>query len=98
MEVAHHQACQACCEQNGGWQRHLTEVVREVAGGGSRWRPTATPHEGGHVLVLDASLLPVLRHIEVLMDLLLLPAMAIAELRRFLRCQYQKQVITRSRM
>jgi hypothetical protein len=39
-----------------------------------------------------------LRHSKLLMDLLLLPAMAIAELRRFLRCQYQKQVITRSRM
>jgi hypothetical protein len=41
-----------------------------------------------------------LRHIEVLMDLLLLPAMAVTELHRCLRCpsQYQMQVITRSRM
>jgi hypothetical protein len=54
--------------------------------------------KGSQLLVLDAFLPPVLRHSKLLMDLLLLPAMAIAELRRFLRCQYQMQVITRSRM
>jgi hypothetical protein len=71
----------------GGFQRwQLEDVVEEVPGSSSPWRPAVAPREDDHPLVIHASKPPVLRRSKLLTAPLLPPEAAEAELLHHRRC------------